>query len=220
MAISTPYDTANPFNLGTMALNADGTSLQAAAAFPNAGDHLTITDTRAGNQAWTAYITATDFTDGGSGVIDATGLAYSSVTPSYISGNALNPANPVVTNDVPSVKGGPHQFASAAHGTGSVYIDGALALTAPTSTTAGLYTATVTFTVFVTESAATDKERGASEYSLAPRSVHTRTLEQRIRLLVCQGWHCHWYRSVHPRLIGESPFLKPSLVSRSSQVHG
>lgn len=150
LAISTPYGPLNPFSLGTMTLDASGTSFNAAAEFPNAGDHLAITDTRAGNLPWTAYITSTDFSDGGSGVIDATDLAYLSVSPHYISGNRLDGSTPnktVVTNDVPSVKGAPHQFASAVRGSGSVYIDGALALTAPSSTPAGLYTATVTFTI-------------------------------------------------------------------------
>jgi len=53
------------------------------------------------------------------------------------------------------VAGGPHNFASIpgapanpTGGTGSVYIGGVFDLYAPTSTPAGLYTATVTFTIF------------------------------------------------------------------------
>ena len=45
--------------------------------------------------------------------------------------------------------GGVHQFASAPVGDsdGSVYINGLLTLVAPTSTPAGQYTATITFTI-------------------------------------------------------------------------
>lgn len=148
LSITTPYTPNNPFDLGTMALDNSGTQLRASANFPAAGDKLTITDTRAGDLPWTAKVTTSDFTGAGTATIDGAGLAFTSVTPTYISGNALNAATkPVVTTDVPSVKGGPHTFASAVKGVGSVYIDGALALVAPTSTTAGDYTATVTFTV-------------------------------------------------------------------------
>jgi hypothetical protein len=152
LVISTPYTTANPFDLGTMALNAAGTQFHAGAQFPKAGDSpLTISDTRAGDQPWTAYLYSNDFTNGGTGVIDSSGLSYTNVTPSYIAGNALNAATkPVVTNDVASVKGDSthqHQFASAAHGAGSVFIDGRFDLVAPSSVQAGDYTGTVTFTV-------------------------------------------------------------------------
>lgn len=147
LSITTPYTVDNPFDLGTMQLDTNGINLTAGAQFPNPGDSpLAITDTRAGDLAWTAYVTSTDFT--GPGTIDGTGLSYTNVTPSYIAGNALNSTTkPVVTNNVASVKGGPHQFASAVHGSGSVYIDGRFDLTAPSSTPAGLYTATVTFTI-------------------------------------------------------------------------
>jgi hypothetical protein len=148
LSITTPYTPNAPFDLGTMALNNSGTELRASANFPAAGDKLTITDTRAGDLPWTAQVTTQDFTGAGAATIDGAGLAFTSVTPAYISGNALNAATkPVVTTSVPSVKGGPHTFASAVKGVGSVYIDGALTLVAPTSTTAGDYTATVTFTV-------------------------------------------------------------------------
>jgi hypothetical protein len=148
LSITTPYGPSNPFDLGTMQLDANGSTFNASANFPASGDQLLITDTRAGNLPWVAYVTTTDFTSGGSGIIDGTGLSFTSVTPDYIAGNALNATtNPVLTQDVPSVKGGPHQFANAAAGAGSVKVQGVLGLQAPSSTQAGLYTATVTFTV-------------------------------------------------------------------------
>ena len=85
--------------------------------------------------------------------------SFTAVTPRYIAGNALQPVvKPVLTQDVPSyqpaaalyattgLKGAPHQFASAAHGVGTVYVTGQLDLYAPTSTKAGTYFTTLTFT--------------------------------------------------------------------------
>ena len=147
LSITTPYGPSNPFHLGTMSLDANGTGLSAAADFPKSGDLLTITDTRAGDLPWTAYASSTDFLGSG-GSIAATGLAFTGVTPQYIGGNALNAGTkPVTTSDIASFTAGPHQFAAAAHGLGSVYVTGVLRLAAPSSTSAGLYTATVTFTV-------------------------------------------------------------------------
>ncbi len=163
LTITTPYNPSNPFDLGTMVLAADGTQLSVAKAFPNAGDHLTITDTRAGDLPWTASAASTDFVSGAN-VINGQNFGFTSVAPSYLAGNALNATTkPVVVNDVPAIvglpvaagaagtaglKGGlPHTFATAAQGVGSVYINGALSLKAPTSAQAGTYTATLTFTV-------------------------------------------------------------------------
>ena len=106
-------------------------------------------------------MTTSDFVDGSADVINGENLSFTSVTPSYISGHALNATTKAVTTtDVTSsavygptdtgtdgLKGGPHQFAAAAHGQGSVYIDGLLNLSAPASTKAGSYTATLTFTI-------------------------------------------------------------------------
>jgi hypothetical protein len=159
LTISTPYTPTNPFSLGTMVLDSTGSYLQAVAGFPNAGDHLTITDTRAGNQPWTASVAAVDFTSGGK-TISAHGLGFTGVTPGYITGNALNATNNMITTtDVPAyvpsdtlysttgLAGSPHQFAAAMHGDGTVYVNGSLTLYAPTSTVAGIYTTTLTFTV-------------------------------------------------------------------------
>jgi hypothetical protein len=118
-----------------------------------------VTDTRAGNQPWTASATVTDFTDGSSDVINGQNLTFTGVTPIQIAGNALL-ASAVTPTDVTNtaiygptdpgsdgLKGGPHKFAQTAHGEGEVEIDGVLTLTAPTSSPSGEYTATLTFTV-------------------------------------------------------------------------
>ena len=164
LVISTPYSAANPFNLGTMVLDPSGTYLHAQADFGNAANlanGVTITDARPGALPWTAQMSATDFAFS-SNSINSCNLGFTGATPQYISGNALGPGS-VVTIDVPNggsgavaapgascstgVKGGPHTFATAAHGTGSVYVTGIFDLYAPSSTPAGTYDATVTFTI-------------------------------------------------------------------------
>jgi hypothetical protein len=135
---------------------------------------VTITDTRAGDQEWTASLETTNFS-GGANVINGQNLEFTQVAPSYVTGNALQSGD-VISNDVPSgaitttgtgtgtsvtaatpfgasatgnagLADTPHQFASAAAGDGSVYVDGQLTLVAPSSTPPGTYTATVTFTI-------------------------------------------------------------------------
>lgn len=165
LTITTPYSTTNPFDLGNLVLNPAASQYSASAPFGDAADPasgVSIVDTRAGDQPWTASVTTTDFVNGGGDLINGQNLSFTGVTPGYVSGDALNAATkPVVTNDVTDaatayapgdsgsdgVKGGPHQFASAAHGLGSAYVFGNLNLKAPASTNAGQYTATLTFTI-------------------------------------------------------------------------
>ena len=153
--IDTPFTAANPFDLGTMSLNATATELSTGAkSFKGqdpAGKGITITDTRSGNLPWTANLQSSTFVKG-SDSIEARNLGFTGVTPSYIGGNALqtvtttdNPANSVAAAK-PGLAG-VSQFARAAAGAGTVYVDGLFTLNAPTSTPAGVYTGTVTFTI-------------------------------------------------------------------------
>lgn len=164
LAISTPYTPDNPFDLGSMTLSPNGTSFAASALFPASGDQFTITDTRAGDLPWTASVQASSF-DGVDGTISPSNASLTTVTPDYIAGNALNAASkPVEVFDLTSAAqtgapygatidvldglgGGSHVLASAAAGAGSVRISGLLGLAAPTSTPAGLYVSTITFTI-------------------------------------------------------------------------
>jgi hypothetical protein len=123
---------------------------------------VTITDTRAGDLPWTASVESSNFTDGATppDVINSQNLAFTSVAPVYITGNALQSPD-VTVYQLPStgapyaptatgtdgLGGEAHEFASATAGEGSVNIVGVLTLTAPTSTPAGEYTATLTFTI-------------------------------------------------------------------------
>ena len=165
LTISTPYHAANPFDLGNMVLNPTGTRFEASARFPKLADpQIHITDTRAGQLGWTAYVTATNFAGPGTAAINAQNLALTGVTAVYTPGDALQ-APAVSTFDVLSTAG--TVYAPAASGTdgfagppakkfvstsagasvGTVNVFGQLTLKAPASTPAGLYTSTVTFTI-------------------------------------------------------------------------
>lgn len=168
LTITTPYSPSNPFNLGTAVLNPADSNFTASAQFGSAGTDgtnaggVTVTDTRAGQQGWTASAVASNFTDGAvptPDVINAQNLTFTNVAAVYISGNALQSG--VTTTNITNTAiypptatgtdglGGVHEFASAPVGAsdGSVYINGLLTLVAPTSTPAGSYTATITFTI-------------------------------------------------------------------------
>ncbi len=168
LTISTPYDgsdAAHTFHLGNMVLSADGTHLSATGQFGDlatGNNGVTVTDTRAGDLPWTASASSGDFVKG-TDLINGHNFGFTAVKPDYLAGNALNgTSKPVVTTNIPAdatihapadntgtagLKGGPHSFASAVHGVGTVKIDGLLSLFAPTSTVAGTYQATLTFTV-------------------------------------------------------------------------
>jgi hypothetical protein len=162
LVITTPYSAQSPFSLGTAALNPADAEFVASAPFgssSNPSQGVTITDTRAGDLPWAASVTVTNFSNGNGGVINGQNLSFTSVAASYVAGNALQSGD-VTTTDVTSagdyasnatgsdgLLNGPHVFASTTAGDGSVYIDGILTLVAPSSTQAGNYTATLTFTV-------------------------------------------------------------------------
>ena len=166
IVISTPYKAANPFNIGTMVLNAAGTQYTTSAPFGSAafpGDGVTITATRAGGLGWTASLQSGAFanTTAAAGAINGGNLGFTGVTPRYISGNALNvaPGNvvSVFDNVAPTLAvaplaaasglANPQKFASALIGAGSVNVTGTFTLNAPSSVPAGVYGGIVTFTI-------------------------------------------------------------------------
>jgi hypothetical protein len=173
LAITTPYTAANPLNLGTLALNSAGNLLSASAPFgdgtiatypssgPNGTGSIQIVDTKAGNANWTASVLATPLTDASSDSINAENLGLTNLVAVPVAGNALTAAGLQVTNIpaaagvAPSDTGSAGLGGSAAHafattlsgGDGTIGVKGTLTLNAPTSTVAGHYTGTVTFTV-------------------------------------------------------------------------
>jgi hypothetical protein len=150
LTISTPYSASNPFQLGTAVLSPSNGQFTASAPFgsaTNPAQGVTITDTRAGEQPWSAAVTATNFSDASGDTIPASDLTFTNVAGSFLAGNALQSGSIVTTDVASGLSGGPHVFASAAQGDGSVYIDGLLSLVAPSSVKAGNYVATLTFTI-------------------------------------------------------------------------
>jgi hypothetical protein len=171
LVISTPYTAAHPFDLGTMTLNENATELSASAPFGTADpsapagtdpgtldtdpsapttNGVTITDARPGDVGWTASAQSTDFTGpaGNTTPIPGDNLSFTGVTPKYLAGNGLH-AGSVSTNDITAFGATAKPFArtTAGQGPGTVNIYGTFGLTAATSTRAGAYGATVTFTI-------------------------------------------------------------------------
>jgi Bacterial Ig-like domain (group 3)/WD40-like Beta Propeller Repeat len=167
LTITTPYSPGHPLNLGPLVLDSSGTALSASTTFGCVGDRtnaIYVTDARAGNPNWSAYISATDFTDGAAQRINSENLGLTSLTvlplASATAGNTLHapelqtvelaPALALDPRDPGSqgLKSGPHMFALTPHGgAGSIGMCGTLTLTAPTSTPPGIYSSTLTVTV-------------------------------------------------------------------------
>ena len=165
LAVSTPYTAAHPFNVGTLALDGSGTILTSHALFggagldpTNANADIIVTDTRAGNLNWTLQAQSTNLQDATSDVINGqnvglTGLG-SHPAPGFNTGGLVGFDNPAANGVAPADPGNlglggsiKHDVAQATHGIGTVGIYGTLTLNAPTSTPAGIYTGTLTFTI-------------------------------------------------------------------------
>ncbi|MEU3921713.1 Ig-like domain-containing protein [Streptomyces sp. NPDC029004] len=129
-------------------LNANGDLLSTTGAI----NPVTLTDTRAGNPGWSVSGQLTDFSDGGTHLINGQNLGWTpklidkgasqTVTP----GAAVAAANGVAPADAGTA--GLKSSRSLANGTGlgTAHVGADLALNAPTSTVAGTYTATLTLT--------------------------------------------------------------------------
>lgn len=157
LSISTPYTPTHPADLGALSLTADGSQYQGSCPFGDGtpAGSITITDTRAGNENWTATVQAADLVSPGGARISGTNVGLVDLRTVPVRGNALDatnvgvadhPAPPVATGaDGPSA---PAAFAwSSAGGTGTIAIIGRLTLSAPAATPPGNYAGTVTFTV-------------------------------------------------------------------------
>ncbi len=157
LVISTPYTTANPLDLGNLALNIAATEYTGSATFSG----ITITDTRAGDLPWTVSAQASSLTNGATGVINGENVGLTNLVADPVAGNALTAAD-VVTTDNPAADpavsssdpgsaglggGAGHTVLSAAQGEGSIAYHGTLTINAPTSSPPGAYAGTVTFTI-------------------------------------------------------------------------
>ena len=174
LSISTPFTTTNPLSLGTLALNAAGTYFTASASMDTGGaadipgtnfNGITIVDTQAGNLPWTVSALASNLSDGGKNpgsTISGENVGLTNLTPVFVSGNAIQAGDVTVTNQPPATPpvsptdtgslglGGTaaHVIATdSAQPTGTVGINGTVVLNAPTSTEAGTFVGTITFTI-------------------------------------------------------------------------
>jgi hypothetical protein len=173
ISISTPYTATNPLNLGTLALNSSGTYFSASASLDSgSGDvpgvnfnGITVVDTQSGNLPWTVSALASNLTDGTGhpgGTISGENVGLTNLTPIFVSGNAIQTGDVTVTDQpaaAPPVAptdtgsqglGGTtaHQIAAdSAQPDGTVGINGTVTLNAPTSTEAGIFVGTITFTI-------------------------------------------------------------------------
>jgi Bacterial Ig-like domain (group 3) len=179
LAVYTPYTATNPLNLGTLALNANGTEYSASASLdsnpadvPTAGadpdttfNGITVVDTQAGNLPWTVTALSSALGDGGSNpgsTISAENVGLTGLAAVPVPGNALT-AGDLTFTDAPAASpavaptdtgsqglGGatPHLIVTdAGQAVGTIGINGTVTLNAPTSTEAGLFVGTITFTI-------------------------------------------------------------------------
>jgi len=160
ITVTTPYTPANPLNLGTVNLNTALTGYLGSAPF----QHINVLDTRSGGQAWTLTAIAGQMGDGAGHFIDGQNLGLTNLLPetANVSPNRNNnPGLGTITatdNPVPALPvqagapgslglgGAQHTVLHATQGPSDAWYSGTLTLFAPTTTTTGIYTGTITFT--------------------------------------------------------------------------
>jgi hypothetical protein len=161
LTITTPYTASNPYILPALQLNAAGTLLTSSARFPAAADPaIVVHSSLAGDPNWTVSVLATDLTTAttpvntinGSDLGLTGGALVGSGFPGTVAFTDIPAGNGLLPGDATAVglkgSGTPHTFAvSSGGGNGSASMFGTLTLNAPTSTVAGTYGGTITFSV-------------------------------------------------------------------------
>jgi hypothetical protein len=147
-------------------LDPNASDVPTAGQYPNTTfNGITVVDTKAGNLPWTVSALASNLSDGtghANGAISGENVGLTGLTPVLVPGNAIVAGDVTVTNqsaatppvgptDPGSVGlggGSPHVIATdSAQPDGTVGINGTVTLNAPTSTEAGIFTGTITFTI-------------------------------------------------------------------------
>lgn len=159
ITVSTPYTATNPFVLPQMTLSTDGTYFQTSAVFPKSGDNqIVVTSTLAPAYPWTLSVAAAPLTSG-SNSIPASGLGLTGGTLENSSGTGAYPGSvtftaipahnpsPVDTDTNSGLTSTPQTFAKSTAVDGTAVMDGTLTLFAATSTPAGTYNGTISFSV-------------------------------------------------------------------------
>ncbi len=165
LTITTPYTASHPFVLSAMTLSADGTYLQTSASFPKSANsgaqQIDVTSTLAPASAWTVSVAATNLTDGTGGTIPSSCLGLTSGDlpdpgpdagefPGTVTFTNVTAENPNPADNPPGAIGlsiTPQTWAKATAADGTAIRDGTLTLLAPTSTPAGTYGGTISFSV-------------------------------------------------------------------------
>jgi hypothetical protein len=164
LTMSTPYTASFPFVLPAMTLSGDGTFFQTSATFPDpslpSSEQIVVTSTVAPAYAWTMSVSDTPFTNGGTGAIPASGLGLTGGTLLNPSGTgaysgavtftnipAVNPSPADGVGTGPGLSGVPQTFAQSNAADGTAIMDGTLTLYTATSTPAGVYNGTLSFSV-------------------------------------------------------------------------
>jgi len=157
LIINTPYTPAAPLVLPAMTLNQAGNQLSSNKAFAN----IVVTDTRSGDLPWTATALSSNLNDGQNNPnstinaqnVGLTGLV-ATTSANYL-GKVTTTDNAAADPAVAPLAGGSqglggtldHTFATTTIGRGTTTMNGTMTINAPTSTEAGTFKGTVTFTV-------------------------------------------------------------------------
>jgi len=147
LTITTPYGVGRSVDLGRADLDQSTSTFAAGARI----DGIVITDTRSGNQGFTASVSASRFADARGGSFAASHAGIVDVVADQVPGNALRARDVHVTDTRPGAPGlgGARVFAQYPAGVsiGTVRLHGRLAVAGvPSSVTAGRYVSTLTFT--------------------------------------------------------------------------
>jgi hypothetical protein len=154
ITITTPYTAANPLDLGTMGYDTTTNQFTANGGFQN----IVVTDHRSGGAGYTVSALSTALSGPGS-TINAENVGLTNVvsTPGTgfvgtIAGSNNPAASPAVAPGDTGSQGlggtTTHTvFTASGNTAGSVTVNGLLTINAPSSTKAGLFTGTITFTV-------------------------------------------------------------------------
>ena len=154
LVISTPYTATNPLNVGTMGLTTNATMLTANAPFNN----IIVTDGRSGDLPYTVQALCSALTATGSNAINGENVGLTGMTSAGSGGyagtttltNISAASPPVQPSDTGSLGLGgatAHTIIQSSAGLGTLTVNGMLTINAPTNTSPGLYTGTITFTV-------------------------------------------------------------------------
>jgi hypothetical protein len=148
LTITTPYSVDRSLDLGSADLDQTTSTYAAGARI----DDIVITDTRAGNQGFTASVTSSRFVNANGDSFAGGRAGLVDVAADQVPGNALLASDVRVFDTTPGAPGlaRPRVFARypAGRSLGAVHVHGTLAVTGvPSSVRAGRYLATLTFTI-------------------------------------------------------------------------